>query len=234
MTSAEALARARALGVASLDAQLLLARVLVTTRTGLIANDERVLSENEVARWSGWLARRAAGEPVAYLLGEKEFCGLMFEVRPGVLVPRPETELLVDWAAERLGECAAGATVLDLGTGSGAIALAIKHRFPQVQVTAVDMSLVALDVAGANAARLGLDVELVASSWFGALGRRRFDLIVANPPYIGVDRRLGERPPRRRRLAPARAWVRAGRSGQDPPCPGRPRRGDDATRPRGA
>ena len=187
MTSAEALARARALGVASLDAQLLLARVLVTTRTGLIANDERVLSENEVARWSGWLARRAAGEPVAYLLGEKEFCGLMFEVRPGVLVPRPETELLVDWAAERLGECAAGATVLDLGTGSGAIALAIKHRFPQVQVTAVDMSLVALDVAGANAARLGLDVELVASSWFGALGRRRFDLIVANPPYIGAD-----------------------------------------------
>lgn len=187
MTSAEALARARALGVASLDAQLLLARVLATTRTGLIANDERVLAESEVDRWSGWLARRAAGEPVAYLLGEKEFCGLMLEVRAGVLVPRPETELLVDWAAERLGQCAPGATVLDLGTGSGAIALAIKHRFPQVHVTAVDASPVALDVAGANAARLGLDVELVASSWFEALGRRRFDLIVANPPYIGAD-----------------------------------------------
>jgi release factor glutamine methyltransferase len=187
VTSAEALARARALGVASLDAQLLLAQVLATTRTGLIANDERVLTESEVDRWSDWLARRAAGEPVAYLLGEKEFCGLMLEVRAGVLVPRPETELLVDWAAERLGECAPDATVLDLGTGSGAVALAIKHRFPQVHVTAVDASAVALDVAGANAARLGLDVELVASSWFEGLGKRRFDLIVANPPYVGVD-----------------------------------------------
>ncbi|MEP7138159.1 MAG: peptide chain release factor N(5)-glutamine methyltransferase [Caldimonas sp.] len=187
MTSAEALAGARALGVASLDAQLLLARVLATTRTGLIANDERVLTDAEAARWSDWLARRAAGEPVAYLLGEKEFCGLVLDVRPGVLVPRPETELLVDWAAELLGGREPGATVLDLGTGSGAIGLAIKHRFAKARVTAVDASPAALGVAAANAARLGLEVEIVASSWFEALGQRRFDLIVANPPYVGVD-----------------------------------------------
>ena len=188
MTSvAEALGHARARGLASLDTQVLLARVLATTRTGVIANDDRVLTEAELRVWSDWLTRRASGEPVAYLLGEKEFCGLVLEVRAGVLVPRPETELLVDWAASLLDERPAGVTVLDLGTGSGAIALALKHRCPRAQVTAVDASSSALSVARANAMRLGLDIELLASSWWESLAARRFDLIVANPPYVAGD-----------------------------------------------
>ena len=186
MTSvARALAEARARGIASLDAQLLLARVLATTRTGLIANDDRVLSDDEGRRWTDLAARRADGEPVAYLLGEKEFCGLMLEVRAGVLVPRPETELLVDWAAELLD----GQTrpkVLDLGTGSGAIALALKHRWPRAAVTATDASAIALAVAQSNAARLGLDLEFLGSPWWDDLEARRFDLIVANPPYVAA------------------------------------------------
>ena len=184
---AQALAQARAIGVASIDAQLLLARALATTRTGLIANDDRVLSDEEARVWSGWLARRSAGEPVAYLLGEKEFCGLLLEVRAGVLVPRPETELLVDWAARLLMERSGRSTVLDLGTGSGAIALALKHLQPQAQVTATDASAVALDVARANALRLGLELEFVAASWWEGLADRRFDLVVANPPYVAID-----------------------------------------------
>ncbi len=187
MTSvAQALAGARARGIASLDAQLLLARVLATTRTGLIANDDRVLSADEERRWIDLVIRRADCEPVAYLLGEKEFCGLMLEVRAGVLVPRPETELLVDWAAELLVARTRASTVLDLGTGSGAIALALKHRCPQAVVTATDVSPVALAVARSNATQLGLDVEFLASSWWSGLGARRFDLVVANPPYVAA------------------------------------------------
>ena len=186
MTSvAEALAGARGRGIASLDAQLLLARVLATTRTGLIANDDRLLGDDEARRWTDLATRRADGEPIAYLLGEKEFCGLMLDVRAGVLVPRPETEMLVDWAAELLhGQTRP--TVLDLGTGSGAIALALKRRCPQAAVTATDASAVALAVARANAARLGLDVEFLAASWWDGSQARRFDLVVANPPYVAA------------------------------------------------
>jgi release factor glutamine methyltransferase len=184
---AEALGQARALELTSLDAQVLLARALATTRTGLIANDDRVLSDEEKRVWSDWLARRAAGEPVAYLLGEKEFCGLVLEVRPGVLVPRPETELLVDWAASLLDERPLRSTVLDLGTGSGAIALALKHRCPQAHLTATDASTTALAVARGNARRLGLDIELVAASWWEGLAGRRFDLVGANPPYVAAS-----------------------------------------------
>ena len=183
---ADALAEARARGVASLDAQLLLARILATTRTGLIAHDERVLDADERACWASWLDRRAAGEPIAYLLGEKEFCGLSLAVRAGVLVPRPETELLVDWAGELLAEEAAEARVLDLGTGSGAIALALKHRHRSARVTAVDASAAALEVARANARRLGLDIEFLEGSWWKPIGARRFDVVVANPPYVAA------------------------------------------------
>ncbi len=185
-TVAQALADARARGVTSLDAQLLLARVLATTRTGLIANDDRLLSDDDLRRWTDLATRRASGEPVAYLLGEKEFCGLMLEVRAGVLVPRPETELLVDWSTDLLGAQAQRPTVLDLGTGSGAIALALKHRCPQALVTATDASAVSLAVARSNAARLGLDVELLAASWWDGFGARRFDMVVANPPYVAA------------------------------------------------
>jgi release factor glutamine methyltransferase len=184
-TVAGALADARARGVALLDAQLLLARVLATTRSALIAHDDRPLSAGESERWSAWLGRRAAGEPLAYLLG--------LEVTPDVLVPRPETELVVDWASELLARLAEERhsihggnvpSVIDLGTGSGAIALALKRLHPAAQVAASDASSAALAVAGRNAERTGLAVELLEGSWWGAAGRRSFDLAVANPPYV--------------------------------------------------
>ena len=187
-----ALADARARGIALLDAQLLLARALATTRTALIAGDDRRLAPEEDARWSAWLARRAAGEPLAYLLGEKEFHGLVLEINADVLVPRPETELVVDWAAELIDSASAPA-VVDLGTGSGAIALALKRLRPAAQVTATDTSAKALAVARRNAGRSGLAIELVEGSWWGAVAERRFDVAVANPPYVAAgDPHLAE------------------------------------------
>jgi release factor glutamine methyltransferase len=193
-TVAAALAAARARGIASLDAQLLLARALATTRTTLIAHDERLLTAGEDARWSAWLERRLAGEPLAYLLGEKEFHGLRLEVGAGVLVPRPETELLVDWAAERVPSPSprdglavdAPMRIADLGTGSGAIALALKQLRPRAEVLGSDASAAALAVARRNAARLGLAIEWIESSWWDGLQGRRFDVVVANPPYIAA------------------------------------------------
>jgi release factor glutamine methyltransferase len=198
-TIAGALAEARARGVALLDAQLLLARTLATSRTALIANDDRVLAAAEDERWSAWLARRAAGEPLAYLLGEKEFHGLVLEVTADVLVPRPESELVVDWTCELLAEASAasrdarGASVIDLGTGSGAIALAVKRLHPAAHVTATDASPAALAVARRNAERTRLAIELVEGSWWDAVAGRRFDVAVANPPYVAAgDPHLAE------------------------------------------
>ena len=182
-----ALGQARLRGVASLDAQLMLARLLGSTRTRLIAHDDAMLAPEVDARWTAWLERRAGGEPLAYLLGEKEFHGLMLEVTPDVLVPRPETELLVDWALEVLPGFANGARVIDLGTGSGAIALAIAGARPEATLTATDASAAALAVARRNANRLALAVEFIASSWWHGLADRRFDLVVANPPYVRED-----------------------------------------------
>jgi release factor glutamine methyltransferase len=183
-TVAAAIGQARRRGIARLDAQLMLARLLGTTRTALIAHDDRPLPADLVARWGDWLERRAGGEPLAYLLGDKEFHGLRLAVTPDVLVPRAETELLVDWAAEIL-RCTAGQPrVVDLGTGSGAIALAIKHGHPSAEVLATDLSPAALAVARRNADRLALAVEFVESSWWQGLAGRRFDLAVANPPYV--------------------------------------------------
>jgi release factor glutamine methyltransferase len=186
MTVAGALASARSRGVALLDAQLLLAHALATTRTALIAHDERPLAADERERWSAWIARRAAGEPLAYLLGEKEFHGLVLEVNADVLVPRPETELIVDWAAGLLAEGGSSRppSVIDLGTGSGAIALALKELHPEASVTATDASAAALAVARRNAARTGLAVEFVEGSWWDAVTGRRFEFAVANPPYV--------------------------------------------------
>jgi release factor glutamine methyltransferase len=181
---ADALADARRRGVAMLDARLMLGRLLGRTPTQLIAGDDERLGP-AAPRWTEWLARRAAGEPLAYLLGEKEFHGLMLEVTPAVLVPRPETELLVDWAGELLSGRPPGAQVADLGTGSGAIAVAIKHACPGATVTATDASGGALAVAGRNARRHGLEVELIETSWWQGLGDRRFAIVVANPPYVG-------------------------------------------------
>lgn len=179
-----ALAEARRRGVASLDAQLMLGRLLRRTRTQLIAADDALLDGALGARWSTWLDRRAGGEPLAYLLGEKEFHGLTLEVTPDVLVPRPETELLVDWAAELLPTFDDASAVADLGTGSGAIALAIKHAHPRARVTATDASQAALSVARRNGERLSLAIEWIAASWWQGLEGRQFDLVVANPPYV--------------------------------------------------
>ena len=186
-TVAAALRAARSLGIASLDAQVLLARLLGLTRTGIIANEDRPLSLRQQVQWAAWLDRRAAGEPVAYLLGEKEFHGLTLAVTRDVLVPRPETELIVDWALAVLAAAPSDSpTVLDLGTGSGAIALAIKHRHPAAVVVASDASSAALAVARRNGTLLDLEIEWVESSWWQGLASRRFDLVVANPPYIAA------------------------------------------------
>jgi len=195
-TVAAALAEARARGVDRLDAQLMLAAIFGVGRSALIAHEDRPLPIEARERWTRWLDRRVEGEPLAYLLGTKEFHGLELEVNAAVLVPRPETELLVDWALELVGAMpdAGGESVgrgvqsiLDLGTGSGAIALALKHSRPTLAVSASDVSAEALAVARRNADRLGLVVELVASSWWQAFGGRRFDLVVANPPYVAAD-----------------------------------------------
>lgn len=186
LSVAQALREAHALGVDRLDTLMLLSHTLACPRTWLLAHDDAELSTEQSLLLRAGLARRAAGEPLAYLLGEKEFHGLRFKVDSNVLVPRPDTEVLVDWALELL----AGArhqNVVDLGTGSGAIALAVKHAQPSATVTATDVSTAALGIARANARRLALDVEFVEGSWWQAVPQRRFDLVLSNPPYIAAD-----------------------------------------------
>lgn len=191
-TVTEALAQARAGGVDRLDAQLLLGHVLKRDRGWLLAHDDATLDEMQQRQLGELLARRAGGEPLAYLVGEKEFHGLTLRVSPAVLVPRPDTETLVDWALELLPS-SQPATVLDMGTGSGAIALAVKHHRPQAQITALDASVDALAVARDNATRLQLDIRLLLSHWWDGVAGQRFDMIVSNPPYIaGNDPHLAD------------------------------------------
>jgi release factor glutamine methyltransferase len=201
LTVRQALAEARAAGVDRLDAQLLLADGLQQPRSWLLAHDDAVLTPEQSAAYRAALARRAGGEPLAYLVGEKEFHGLTLQVDPRVLVPRPDTETLVDWAIEWLATRLADVAhprVVDLGTGSGAIALAVKQAVPRAAVVATDSSPGALAVAQSNARRLGLDVECVGSHWWQALGEWRFELALSNPPYIAVSdphlRALGREP----------------------------------------
>jgi release factor glutamine methyltransferase len=189
LTVGAAFELARAHDVARLDAQLLLARVLGCTRAWLLAHDDAVLDAEPALRLRQLIGRRAAGVPLAYVLGEKEFRDLTLHVSPEVLVPRPDTELLVDWAVELLHgplDTVAHAAIVDLGTGSGAIALAVKHEHPSAAVTAVDVSPGALRLARANAARLGLAVEMLEGSWWQPLSDRRFHLVLCNPPYIAA------------------------------------------------
>lgn len=188
MTTVEAaLAAARASGVERLDAQLLLGRLLGRDRAWLLAHGDAPLVPDVATRFDAWLERRRQGEPVAYLLGEKEFHGLRLQVDSRVLVPRPDTEVLVDWAIELLrGELSAcvSPAVIDLGTGSGAIALAVRHACPQTEVTATDASADALAVAQGNASRLDLPIAWVQGSWWDAVTGKRFHLALSNPPYI--------------------------------------------------
>ena len=171
---------------------MLLAHALGRDRVWLVAHSGDGIEESKRSMADALFSRRRAGEPVAYLLGEREFWGLALRVSPAVLIPRPETERLVELALERL-PAAGDARVLDLGTGSGAIAIAIATERPRARVTAIDASAAALEIARANVARHGDRVHLLQSDWFDALGDARFDLIVSNPPYIGrSDPHLGE------------------------------------------
>ncbi|WP_395403864.1 peptide chain release factor N(5)-glutamine methyltransferase [Pseudoduganella sp. UC29_106] len=172
------------------DQRILVCHALGVTRTALITQSERVLSEEEALRITQLLQRREHGEPVAYLVGSREFFGLPFETTPAVLIPRPDTELLVELALERLPPTG---RVLDLGTGSGAIAVAIAHTRPDADVSALDVSTEALAVAQRNAQRNGARVRFLHSDWFAAVAGEKFDLIVSNPPYIASgDRHLDE------------------------------------------
>jgi release factor glutamine methyltransferase len=166
-----------------LDAEVLLAFAVGRGRGSLLAHPERAIDGAAAARFTALLGRRARGEPLAYLTGEREFFSLPLAVSPEVLIPRAETELVVELALAAIGGSAEPA-VLDVGTGSGAIALAVKQARPDARVTATDRSAAALDVARRNAAALRLDVTFVESTWFAALGGRKFDVIASNPPYV--------------------------------------------------
>lgn len=161
------------------EARLLLCHVLGVTHAVLEAHPERKVSLQDTASFRALVARRAEGCPVAYLTDRREFYGLDFRVTPAVLIPREETELLVEIALEKPAQ-----RILDLGTGSGCLAIAVAKQLPQAQVTAVDVSAAALEVARENAAHHGVAVRFLQGDWFVPLAGERFDLILANPPYV--------------------------------------------------
>ncbi|RZL29751.1 MAG: peptide chain release factor N(5)-glutamine methyltransferase, partial [Rubrivivax sp.] len=182
MTVDDALAFARQLGVERADAQALLGHLTGRDRAWLVTHGDAAVDTAEPA-----LRRLADGEPLAHLTGWQPFHGLMLQVTPATLIPRPDTETLVDWALETLAALPGQPSVVDLGTGSGAIALAIKAACTHAQVTAVDVSPDALSVARSNGQRLQLDVDWRAGNWFEPLAGECFDLVVSNPPYIPGD-----------------------------------------------
>jgi release factor glutamine methyltransferase len=189
-TLADALGRAKALGVSRLDAQLLLAHGLGRSRTWVLAHASEAMNAAESAAFDRGCVLRADGLPLAYLTGAREFRGIGLAVSPAVLIPRPETELLVDWALELLGGPLAALRapqVLDLGTGSGAIAIAVAKACPRAQVTATDFSVDALIVARSNTRQTGAAVAFKQGDWWSAVGSQCFDLVLANPPYIADD-----------------------------------------------
>lgn len=172
---------------ARLEAQILTAHALGVDRAWLIAHDRDALSTTQSAAIETLITRRESGEPVAYILGEKEFYGRLFKVTPDVLIPRPETELLVEAALERLPKDRP-ARILDLGTGSGCIAITLALEMREAEVWAVDFNPVSLGIARENANRLDAnDVRFVLSDWFEGVDVKNFDLIVANPPYIAPN-----------------------------------------------
>jgi release factor glutamine methyltransferase len=182
-----ALLRAQKHGIAKVDARMLLLHMLnkpTTDMAWLVANDNNPLSTLQADAYSALCARRRAGEPVAYIVGHKEFYGLRLRVDQRVLDPRDDTEVLVDWALELLKDKSAPIKVLDLGTGSGAIALAVQSKRADAQVHATDASADALAVASVNAQSLKLPVQFYQGSWLAAVPGQQFDLIVSNPPYI--------------------------------------------------
>lgn len=166
-------------GIELREARLLLAEVCGFSQASLMASPEREIPFEVENAFLDFVRRRISGEPVAYILGRKEFYGIELAVNPSVLIPRPETELLVDLALEKKP-----ASVLDLGTGSGAIAIALKWSRPETSVTAVDSDLAALVTAKRNAARLNLEIDFRHGRWLDPVAGRSFSLIVSNPPYV--------------------------------------------------
>lgn len=183
----------RAAPLDMLENRILLGHALQLSRIALITQSERQLRPQEIVQITALFKRRLQGEPIAYIVGEREFFGLMLHVSPAVLIPRPETELLVELALQRLPP---QARALDMGTGSGAIAIAITKSRPDVTMTALDASTAALQLAGSNARRHASNVEFICSDWYAALPvetRHTLDLIVSNPPYIVAgDTHLGQ------------------------------------------
>ena len=185
ITIAQVLRRARNY-IADTDARILLQSVLKVNHAYLIAHSAQSLISIQIQNFQLLVTRRTKGEPIAYITGEREFYSMKFKVKPTVLIPRPETELLVDLALERIFidlPC----KVLDLGTGSGAIAITIAKHRPLANVTAVDSSVNAIAVARKNVKYLSVsNVCVIAGDWFGEFAGERFDLIVSNPPYVAI------------------------------------------------
>ena len=176
---------------ADVDASYLLASVLKEDTLAMRINGHRELTEEQRAAFGQLCDRRAAREPLQYILGETEFMGLTFHVEPGVLIPRADTEILVEKALELMRP---GARVLDIGTGSGAIAISLAKLGKSARVTAVDVSDKALEIARKNAKSNGVNVEFIKSDCFSALNGRKYDMIVSNPPYISDDEMRGLMP----------------------------------------
>jgi len=188
-------------GIEMREARLLLAAAAGFSEAAVLAHPERELPEGVARRFQDMALRRSQGEPVAYILGRKEFYGLELAVSPAVLIPRPETELLVELALAR-----DPASLLELGTGSGAVALVLKRRLPRARVVATDACLAALCVAQRNAGRHNLQVEFRHGDWFEPVGGERFEVIVCNPPYVAAgDPHLAEL-----KYEPGRALVSGG------------------------
>jgi release factor glutamine methyltransferase len=187
MNLAEAIKQAER-EVGSVDAMALMCHSLKRNRAFVLAHHDDPMDEHDLLSFELMVSSRKLGTPVAYLTGKREFYSREFNVTPDVLIPRPETELLVDQALIRLSEACMPkpASILDLGTGSGAIAITLALQ-SRVHVTAADRSEAALSVARGNAARLGASVDFIQSDWYAALGEKKFDLIVANPPYVAAS-----------------------------------------------
>jgi len=168
-------------GLPRREAEILLQSVLHRDRAYLIAHAQEAVESSKALAARAWFSRRRSGEPIAYIVGVREFYGLPFRVCSDVLIPRPETELLVELA---LGRAGPHARVLELGTGSGAVAIALWSKRSDLKITASDVSQAALEVARRNADAHGADIEFVQSNWFEAIGPGPFDLIASNPPYV--------------------------------------------------
>ena len=176
-------------GLEAGEVRPLLQAALGVDRAFLAAHDDEQLSPGQAVAYSAFVERRKTGEPVAYILGKREFYGLNFKVTPAVLIPRPETELLVELALPRIPKNKS-CRVLDLGTGCGNIAVALAHYRPLAQITAVDASSAALEVAEQNAGNLlggGHLIHFQCSDWFASVDGEKFDLIVSNPPYVAAS-----------------------------------------------